>query len=237
MQKNKTQILSTRLLDKAIIKKAAEEDVVIDVMSFIKTEKIINTETEKKIIELLQQKITVVFTSMNAVDSVKAYISEPPSWKIYSIGNTTKKLVTQIFGEESIAGFANNGEQLSKVMLKNKRIRKIFFFCGNIRRDTIPAKLTNNGLAVEEIVVYKTIETSGIIKKNYDGILFYSPSAVQSFFKKNTVSNKTELFAIGATTANAIEQFSNQPVIIAEIPGKENLVDLAVNHFSKRQII
>ncbi len=148
-----------------------------------------------------------------------------------------KKISEQIFGEESIAGFANNGEQLSEVMLKDKRIRKIFFFCGNIRRDKMPAKLKNNGIAVEEIVVYKTIETSGIIKKKYDGILFYSPSAVQSFFKKNTVSNKTELFAIGATTANAIEQFSNQPVIIAEIPGKENLVDLAVNHFSKRQII
>jgi uroporphyrinogen-III synthase len=237
MPGNKIHILSTRALDIAIINKAAEDDVIIDVMPFIKTEEVINTDTEKKIIELLQQKITAVFTSMNAVGAVKSYVSEHPYWKIYCIGNATRKLVTEVFGEESIAGFANDGEQLSQVILEDKTLRKLFFFCGNIRRDTIPATLMNNGIMVEEIVVYITIETPARIQKKYDGILFYSPSAVQSFFKANTISDKTELFAIGTTTANAIKQFSNKPVIIAEIPGKENLVDLAVKHFSKRKIL
>lgn len=235
MQQNKIQILSTRPLDNAVINKAAGNNVVIDVVSFIKTEKFINAEAEKRITHLLQQNIIAIFTSMNAVEAIKSYLSGPPSWKIYCIGNTTKKLVVHLFGEGSIAGFANNGEQLSGEILKNNLLKKVIFFCSDKRRNEIPAALKKNGIEVEEIIVYKTIETPGIIKKEYDGILFYSPSAVKSFFKKNTVSDRTQLFAIGTTTANAIEQFSNQPVISAEIPGKENLINLAVNYFSKRQ--
>ena len=71
----------------------------------------------------------------------------------------------------------------------------------------------------------------------YDGILFFSPSAVNSFLLKNKISPKTQLFAIGSTTANALQPFTNQPVIIAETPGKENLLHLAINHFSKSKIV
>lgn len=233
MQQNKIQILSTRPLDNAVIDKAAENNVIIDIMSFIKTEKFINAETDKRITELLKENITAIFTSMNAVDAVKKYVSTAPFWKIYCIGNTTKKLVMQVFGEERIAGFANNGEQLSEVILKDNLLEKVYLFCGDKRRNEIPDALKKNGVEVEEVLVYRTIETPNIIKKNYDGILFYSPSAVDSFFKKNTISDRTQLFAIGNTTANAIEQFSGRPVISSEIPGKENLVNLALNHFNK----
>jgi len=114
MQENKIQILSTRPLDNVIIKRAGQNNVIIDVASFIKTEKIISTEIRKKVTDLLQQKITAVFTSVNAVNAVESYISVKPQWKIYCIGNATKKLIARGFGEENIAGFANNGEQLSK---------------------------------------------------------------------------------------------------------------------------
>ena len=237
MQQNKIEILSTAPLDNALVNSAAQNDVIIDVLPFIKIEKIINAEIKKKITNLLQQKITAVFTSVNAVDSVKSYVLATPAWKIYCTGNTTKKLIVQVFGKESIAGFANNGNQLSKVILKDNTLKKIFFFCGNKHLDTIPVDVKNNGVAVEEITVYKTIETSAIIKKQYHGILFYSPSAVQSFFKNNTISDITELFAIGSTTAKAIKQFSGNHVNVAGIPGKEDLVNLAINYFSKRQIL
>jgi uroporphyrinogen-III synthase len=235
MQQTKIQILSTRPLDNALIDEAALNNIIIDIMSFIKTEKFINAEAKKRITELLTQNATVIFTSINAVNALKKYVSPALFWKIYCIGNTTKNLVTQVFGKESIAGFAYNGGQLSEVILNNNLLKKVIFFCGDKRRDEIPETLEKNKVAVEEIIVYKTIETPGTIRKEYDGILFYSPGAVESFFKKNAISGRTQLFAIGATTANAIEQFSNQPVISAEIPGKENLVNVAVNYFSKRQ--
>ena len=86
------------------------------------------------------------------------------------------------------------------------------------------------------MIVYKTEETPQVLSKQYDGILFFSPSAVQSFFSKNYITDKTQVFAIGATTANVVKSFIQQPVIISNKPGKENLVNLAIKHFSKSKI-
>ena len=44
-------------------------------------------------------------------------------------------------------------------------------------------------LSVDEVIVYKTIETPKVLTKQYDGILFFSPSAVKSFFSKNSIVN------------------------------------------------
>jgi len=235
--KNKIQILSTGPVAEELIKEAAENDIIIDEISFITTEDIDDIAIEKKIRELSNQKITVVFTSTNAVNAVARFISKQPSWKIFCIGSTTKTLVKKFFGEGAVAEFAENAESLSKLILQNSSIQNITFFCGDKRRDELPGNLNKGGIVVDEIVVYKTIETPTVLTKQYDGILFFSPSAVQSFFSKNSINKNAKIFVIGSTTANAVKLFSQQPVIIAETPGKKNLVNLAINHFSKSNII
>lgn len=67
---------------------------------------------------------------------------------------------------------------------------------------------------------------------NYSGILFFSPSAVQSFFATNKVTASTVFFAIGATTADQITAFSTNAVITADKMGKQNLIEQAVEYFS-----
>lgn len=237
MLKNKIQILSTGPVADELIKEATVNDIIIDEISFIITEDICDIAIERKIRELSGKKITVIFTSMNAVNAVTNFIENRPSWKIFCIGNTTKKLVEDFFGEESIAAFAENAESLSKLILQNSSIKNVTFFCSDKRRDELPVNLTNGGITVDEIVVYKTIKTPFALKKKYDGILFFSPSAVQSFFSKNSINKKTKVFAIGSTTANAIKLFSQQPVIIPGTPGKKNLIQMVINHFSKSNII
>ena len=237
MLKNKIQILSTGPLAEGLIKEAAENDIIIDEISFIKTEDIDDIAIEKKIRELSNQKITVVFTSTNTVNAVGKFISKQPSWKIFCVGSTTTKLVNKFFEEGAVAGFAENAESLSKLILQNSSIQNITFFCGDKRRHELPKNLNVGGITVDEIVVYKTIETPIVLTKQYDGILFFSPSAVHGFFSKNSISDKTKIFAIGSTTANTLKLFSQQPVMIAETPGKKNLVQLAINHFSKSNII
>ena len=237
MQLNKIHILSTRPVGEALVKEAAQNDIVIDEVSFIKIEEIENAEIKEKIGELSHQNITAIFTSKNAVNVVKKYIPTKTPWKIFCIGNATREGVERIFGEENIIGTAYYGGQLAEKIIENSSIKKIVFFCGDQRRDELPQKLKSNGIEIEEIVVYKTIETSQALSKQYDGILFFSPSTVQSFFLKNSIHPKTQIFAIGTTTATAVKSFTQQPVIIAETPGKENLVNLAIKHFSKSEIL
>lgn len=236
MQKNNVHILSTRPVGKALMDEAALHDIFIDEISFIDTEELINPDTEKKIKQLSGENINAVFTSMNAVEAVRRFISPNSLWKIFCIGNTTKQLAEDLFGKEKIAGTAYNASQLAENISDNPQVKKVHFFCGDQRRDELPEILKEDNIQIEEIVVYKTIETPQVISKKYDGILFFSPSAVQSFFLKNTITGNTKLFAIGSTTANALKPFTQQHVIIADLPGKKNLVFQAINFFSRTKI-
>lgn len=234
MQKNKLHILSTRPLEENILKKAADQNIVIDCISFIDTEPVDNKDLEEQIRSLLLQKITVVFTSMNAVEAVKKHIGEPTNWDIFCMGNTTRQLVTDTFGETSIKATANNAAALADAIIDNKK-SFVYFFCGDQRRDELPLRLRKKNIQLEELVVYRTIELKQKISKAYNGILFYSPSAVHSFFSENKIDERLLLFAIGNTTAEAIKEFVTNTIIIADQPGKENLVYKMISHFSTIQ--
>lgn len=233
MQQNKISILSTRPIDESLIKEAGQLNIEIEILSFIETEPIGSPEVQQEIKNALQKSSTVIFTSRNAIEVVanKLY-GQQPDWRIYSIGNTTKQLVKKYFGEEAIAGEADSAEELAEVIVKKDNSDELLFFCGDQRRDELPAILQNNDIRVNEIVVYRTIIIKNKIEKAYRGILFFSPSAVQSFFSNNKISDQTILFAIGNTTANEIKKHTNNKIIISDKPGKENLVMKMIRFYS-----
>lgn len=223
MQKNKINILSTRPLSESIINEAAQKHIFIDCISFIETESVKTPQLKEKLEQLSSKNIEVVFTSMNAVDAVKEHLTFKPEWKIFSIGQTTKELIKEFFGEDSVLGTADDASQLADVIIKHHP-KEVFFFCGDQRRDEMPQKLNEAGITLEEIVVYKTNSTSKKIDKDYDGVLFFSPSAVDSFFTTNTIASDAIVFAIGSTTATAIKERVSNKIVIADKPGKEELV-------------
>ena len=225
------QVLSTTILSRQLIDKAAIHSIVIEEISFIETKKIENEKVKDKIENYLLQKITAVLTSVNAVNAVVKHLKQKPDWLIYCLGNTTKKLVESNFTENLIAGTADNAEQLTEIIIQDK-IERVVFFCGDKRRDELPAKLKEHEIFVEEIVVYTTRETPVLLEKKYEGILFFSPSAVHSFFLINKVDHATQLFAIGTTTAKAILQYNKNNLIISHSPAKENLVRQMIAHFN-----
>src|ERR1700733_839043 len=142
MQQNKISILSTRPLQTELINKAAEKNIEIEIISFIETKAIEEDSLQQKILHLSHQQLTIVFTSMNAVDSVLHSLSnKKPDWKIFCIGSTTKKLATENFGENSIAGTAYSASDLADVIINRKNISSVIFFCGDKRRDELSGKL------------------------------------------------------------------------------------------------
>ncbi len=231
MRKSKIAILSTRPVGKLLVEEAALHNIIIEEISFIQTQEIIDSRIEKKIEHLSAENINAVFTSMNAVEAVKKFIPANSSWRIFCIGDTTGKLASNIFGEKNIAGTAGNAFLLAENIIADPTIEQVYFFCGDKRRNELPQKLRANNIDIDEVIVYKTIETSQKVSKKYDGILFFSPSAVQSFFLKNSLQPNSQVFAIGSTTANALKPFTQQHVITADMPGKRNLVEQAIKYF------
>jgi uroporphyrinogen-III synthase len=112
----------------------------------------------------------------------------------------------------------------------------VIFFCGDQRRDEMPDQLKINSIKVTEIVVYKTTLTPQKIEKKYEGILFFSPSAVKSFFQINEVPDQTVLFAIGNTTADELKSFSKNKIVTSDVPTRETLIDKVISYFQVNPI-
>lgn len=231
--KNDIQILCTRPLSQAIIGVANRKGLCTDVLPFIETVAIETVEVQQEIEHAFLLNTTVVFTSMNAVDAVAAYLTdEQPNWQVYCIGFTTQQLVKKYFGAQVIVGVAENAAALAEKIIEDAAADEVVFFCGNQRRDEMSTLLGVAEITVTEIVVYETIAVPHVVKKDYDAILFFSPSAVNSFFSVNKIKRETLFFAIGTTTAAAIEQYNNGKIIIAAQPGKEALMQQAIEFFS-----
>jgi len=229
---NKVQILSTKKISDSFIRSAAEKNIGIDEMSFIETKDSISATIKNRIEELSGQNITAIFTSSNAVTAVGKIVSPQTNWKIFCIEPSTKKNLQNIFTNSLIAGTAKDAEELSQKIIQDKSVKQIVFFCGNQRRDLLPSQLRMNRIHVEELIVYNTIETPQTVAKRYDGILFFSPSAVRSFFEKNKINSETILFAIGKTTAAELKNHSNNTTVISEIPDTQKLIADVIKYFS-----
>jgi uroporphyrinogen-III synthase len=215
-----------------LIEKAAAKNIYIDTQTFIKTELTVSANDIRQIQSLNNKKSTVIFTSKNAVNAVVPYIAANTDWDIFCIGGVTKETALQFFDAGKIKASAKNASALAEKIVANKGITEVIFFCGDQRLNDLPDLLTQHHIAITEIVVYKTNETPHHIEKDYDAILFFSPSAVHSFFSANTVSTNILFFSIGKTTTTVIETYCSNTIITNEWPGKEQMVDLVINYFS-----
>lgn len=210
-----------------------QRGIDIHELSFIETEPIQTITVQQEIENALLQTATVVFTSMNAVEAVAFYQDGTrPDWDIYCIGTTTHQLVAKYFGQEKIKDTANDAASLAQLIAEDRFINEVIFFCGDQRRAELPDILRKHDIEVNEIEVYQTIQVSHKIDKAYHGILFFSPSAVASFFKNNKPHESTILFAIGNTTANELKKYTTNKIIISDEPGKENLVMKMMEYFT-----
>ena len=229
---NKIQILSTKKISGSCITDAAQKNICIDEMNFIDTKENISEKVKNRISDISKKNITAIFTSSNAVNAVEKIVSKQTNWKIFCIEPATKKRIEKLFPGSSIVASATDAAELSKKIINEFSIKEVVFFCGNQRRDLLPTELAKHQIGVEELVVYETIETPKIVSKKYDGVLFFSPSAVRSFFARNKLEAGIPIFTIGKTTADEVKSFSNNSIVISEIPGIENLIAEVIQYFS-----
>jgi uroporphyrinogen-III synthase len=237
MQQNKISILSTRLLTGDLIGRAALKGISIEVIPFIKTQPIGSVEIRKEINNARMLSATVVFTSINAVKAVGAELQgQHPDWQIFCIGHGTRKAVQEYFGQDLIAGVANSAKQVANLIIGNSHTDEVIFFCGDHRIGELPGLLRENKIQVNEIIVYETILLPSRVEKKYNGVLFFSPSSVRSFFQENKLDDQTVLFAIGSTTADEIKNFSKNKLVVSKYPNPESLLNEMIAYFQTNPI-
>lgn len=176
-----------------------------------------------------------IFTSKNAVHS---YLEEKKSkvnkaeksqiLKAVCVGEKTKLLLQK--NNFEVLATCENAENLSQIIITNYKFYSFLFLSGNLRRTTLPEQLIKNKIDYKEIEIYRTILKPKKFKNTFEGILFFSPSGVESFIQDNSLSDSTA-FCIGSTTMNEAKKYTNR-LIKANKPTIENVIVQAVKHYN-----
>jgi len=174
----------------------------------------------------------LIFTSQNAVISVlkNKKASELKTIKSFCVGEKTRTLLEQN-GFEVIL-HSEYAAELASVICNQFSKSSFTFFSGNLRRNILPEAMQLANIKYDEIGVYQTILTPHQIQSKPDGLLFFSPSAVESYLLENKISDEV-CFCIGKTTAEALTK-TTQNCIIANHPTVENVIIQCLNYYSKK---
>lgn len=203
---------------------------------FISTHTLIPPTLAQQIQQLAEIESNVIFTSQNAVNAVNNVLNETtPSWNFFCLSGSTKNAIEQYWSTKNIKAFAIDAVQLFEKISLSKQ-EKFIFFCGNKRLDYLPSMFIKNNLLLNEYVVYNTELTPHKLNKQYDAIVFYSPSGVESFLLNNIIAENTILFSIGKTTASYLRKHCNNKIIISNNPNKESLVQLVIEYYSSNTL-
>lgn len=171
----------------------------------------------------------LIFTSQNAVKSVmqNENIEKLKQIPAICVGIKTKQLL-QDNGFKVLA-FEDYAENLAPIIQQKYALEKIAFFAGNIRRNVLPNAMQQATILYDEYTVYQNTANPIEIKTKMDALLFYSPSAIQSYLQQNSITNQT-CFCIGTTTAAALKGITNN-IVIANKQTVENVIIQCINHY------
>lgn len=165
-----------------------------------------------------------IITSQNAA---KAIIDKKILIKnCYCVGDKTTAFLEE--NGQNVKKTKQNASELAHFISKNLKNDRFWYFCNNLKRDELPSLLKANQIQLQEVEVYKTSLNFEKIEPSFDGILFFSPSGIESFTKHNNLDQK-HAFCIGNTTAEAVKKYTNQ-IHIASKPTIEHVLQLAVKY-------
>ena len=216
-------ILSTKSLFPEQKQILLDANIAVEEVDFITTKSID--------FELGKVHDNLIFTSQNAVVAVLQHpnCDQLKSKNVFAVGMKTKSLLTENgFNVVAYTGYAADLAEIISLVYSKESYT---FFCGNLRRDELPNTLKENGILFNEIETYETALTPQKMKQQPDGILFFSPSAVESYLKLNSINDEL-CFCIGETTAEALEKNKTKNRIIAGKATVEELIQDVITYYN-----
>lgn len=174
----------------------------------------------------------VVLTSITGVKSflqiVKQLNLHLADYQIYCISRGTKEYAAA--SGLNIKEIAPTASALADEILKDAEVKSVTHVSSNLRREELADKLLKAGVVVHDVTAYRTGFTPIAIDPSYDAIVFFSPSAVDSFLSLNNVRN-VPCFCIGKTTGDYARQTGYRNVYIADAPSEDILLQTIINYY------
>lgn len=219
----KIRVLSTKILT------LAQKELLLNAgISFVEYD---GLKIESIPIKEIQLEENIIITSKNAFGSIQnsAYWSALQEKNWWVVGERTSAVLQE--NKLKIKVIGKNAEDLAKKIIKADSNVGFTFFTGNKRREELPELLTEHRIKFREYCVYNTVLKPKKIDSTFDGILFFSPSGVESYTLENRIKNEV-CFCIGTTTASEVKKHTNN-IVIATKATIENVIVQVVKHMRK----
>jgi uroporphyrinogen-III synthase len=197
----------------------------------------------------------VLFTSVNAVQTVERRRNELNGGLKGAVKLPRAAAVGPVTADAAeAAGFSveyvavdHSGAGLARELGEELRNKNVFLPRSDRANPELPAALRRCGALVTEVVAYRNLPPSTTdreklhdsIKGGVDGILFYSPSAVQNFLellgreRLDTLQGRALMVAIGPTTANALSAAGIQRIARAADTTTKAVVEVLEGHLAR----
>lgn len=229
--KSSLSILSTRTLSLSRIQEVEALGFRFIIHDFIS--KYISTPQNNTKQSINKNIILTSKTGVNAfLQMAKEWRLDINTYHVFCISQSTKELA--LTSGLKVVSSAPHASAIADEILKHKGINAVTHISSNQRRHELSEKLEAAAIKVQDLIGYRTEFTPKIIHQSYDAILFFSPSAVDSFLSQNELQ-QAECFCIGNTTGRYARQIGYQNIYVSDTPTEDALVKTIVNHYSKIQ--
>ena len=226
---SQTSILSTKTLS------AEQRQVFLDANFDLLEQDFI--AIKNNLFELNTINNNLIFSSQNGVLS----LIEQSGWEVlktkpvFCVGIKTKELL-ELHGF-TVDVYLDYASELAEIITLIYNKESYTFLSGNLRKETLPKALKSAGVTFNEIEVYQTTLAPFKIsdQENFNGILFFSPSAVESYLTNNKIKNEV-CFCVGITTASALETKKIKNIVIAETPTIEEVILEVIEYYTTESI-
>ena len=233
------KVLSAKKLKPSLVKKAKDHHIEIEEKEMITMQRVITDEEILKLANSLEGSRTpFVFTSGQAVKFLGDALQSAGWTKFFNqpvfciSGNTKTEVLSARFLTGPVTGEAGHAAGLADI-IRSAGVKEVIFFCSRIRRDELPSLLRAADIKVHEVIVYDTQETPLAVNTDYDAVLFFSPSAVNSFFSVNHLKPETVCFTIGNTTSEVLSGFTRNRTLTSPSPVQEVMIDILIQNFTR----
>ncbi len=197
----------------------------------------------------------ILFTSVNAVQAVERRREQIAQGTKTAMKLPRTAAVGPVTADAAeAAGFPveyvaadHSGAGLARELGEELRARKVFLPRSDRAIPDLPAALRRCGALVTEVVAYRNLPPSNTdreklnesLRDGVDGVLFYSPSAVQNFLelvgreRLEGLQGRVLMVAIGPTTANALIAAGIQRIARAADSTTKAVVEALEGHLAR----
>jgi uroporphyrinogen-III synthase len=167
--------------------------------------------------------------------------------RVAAVGPATAEAANEAGLSAEFVATNHSGAGLAEELREELKGKKVLLPRSDRANPDLPSALKRCGAQVTEVVAYKTVtlgkadreRVNGCCKDEVDGILFFSPSAVQTFLELvdrrvlERLQGRAVMVAIGPTTAGALSAARIQRIAWAVDTTESEVIQALEGHLAR----